>query len=61
MDMNINVYVINAILSAAWIAALIMMALADVLTRLVIIYLRGRRLAAGAPAPVAPLAGSVGA
>ena len=28
--------------SAAWVAALIMMALADVLTRLVIIYLRGR-------------------
>jgi hypothetical protein len=47
--------------SAAWIAALIMMALADVLTRLVIIYLRGRRLSATAPAPVAPLAGGVGA
>ena len=31
--------------SAAWVAALVMMALADVLTRLVIIYLRGRRLA----------------
>ncbi len=31
--------------SAAWVAALIMMALADVLTRLVVIYLRGRRLA----------------
>jgi hypothetical protein len=46
---------------AAWIAALIMMALADVLTRLVIIYLRGRRLAASAPAPVAPIAGGVGA
>jgi hypothetical protein len=45
----------------AWIAALIMMALADVLTRLVIIYLRGRRLSASAPAPVAPLAGGVGA
>ena len=30
--------------SAAWVAALIMMALADVLTRLVVIYLRGRRL-----------------
>ena len=29
--------------SAAWIAALVMMALADVLTRLVVIYLRGRR------------------
>ena len=34
--------------SAAWVAALVMMALADVLTRLVIIYLRGRRLAGGA-------------
>jgi hypothetical protein len=34
--------------SAAWIAALVMMALADVFTRLVIIYLRGRRLATGA-------------
>jgi hypothetical protein len=33
--------------SAAWVAALVMMALADVLTRLVIIYARGRRLAAG--------------
>ena len=33
--------------SAAWVAALVMMALADVLTRLVVIYLRGRRLAAG--------------
>ena len=29
--------------SAAWVAALVMMALADVLTRLVVIYLRGRR------------------
>ena len=35
--------------SAAWVAALVMMALADVLTRLVIIYLRGHQLAAGAP------------
>ena len=47
--------------SAAWIAALIMMALADVLTRLVIIYLRGRQLAADSPAPVARIAGGVGA
>ena len=47
--------------SAAWVAALVMMALADVLTRLVIIYLRGRRLAASAPAPIAPIAGGVGA
>jgi hypothetical protein len=39
--------------SKAWIAALIMMALADVLTRLVIIYLRGRRLTATASAPIA--------
>ena len=36
---------------SAWIAALVMMALADVLTRLVAIYLRGRRLAAGPAAP----------
>jgi hypothetical protein len=35
--------------SAAWVAALIMMAMADVLTRVAVIYLRGRRLAA-APA-----------
>ena len=47
--------------SAAWIAALVMMALADVLTRLVIIYLRGRRLTATSPIPVAPIAGGVGA
>ena len=47
--------------SAAWIAALIMMALADVLTRLVIIYLRGRRLATSAPAPLARIAGGIGA
>jgi hypothetical protein len=39
--------------SAAWIAALIMMAMADVLTRLVLIYLRGRRLTASAPALIA--------
>jgi len=38
---------------AAWIAALVMMALADVLTRLVVIYLRGRRLTAGPAAPAA--------
>ena len=38
--------------SAAWVAALVMMALADVLTRLAVIYLRGRRLAA-APAVTA--------
>ena len=39
--------------SAAWVAALVMMALAEVLTRLVTIYLRGRRLADG-PATTAP-------
>lgn len=38
--------------SAAWVAALVMMALADVLTRLAVIYLRGRRLAA-APEAIA--------
>ena len=43
--------------SAAWVAALIMMALADVLTRLVIIYLRGRRLAGPAAAAVRTPAG----
>jgi len=46
--------------SAAWVAALIMMALADVLTRLIVIYVRGRRLtAASAPArPAAPVGAS---
>ena len=39
--------------SAAWIATLVMMALADVLTRLVVIHLRGRRLAVGAAASTA--------
>jgi hypothetical protein len=43
--------------SAAWVAALIMMALADVLTRLVIIYLRGRRLAGPAATAVRTPAG----
>jgi len=43
--------------SAAWVAALIMMALADVLTRLVIIYLRGRRLARPAATAVRTPAG----
>jgi hypothetical protein len=38
--------------SAAWTAALVMMALADVLTRLVTVWMRGRRLTATA-APVA--------
>jgi len=44
--------------SAAWVAALVLMALADVLTRLVVIYLRGRRLAAGPAAPAAIPAGA---
>jgi hypothetical protein len=39
--------------SAAWTPALVMMALADVLTRLVVIYLCGRRLAAGPAASTA--------
>jgi hypothetical protein len=39
--------------SAAWTAALVMMALADVLTRLVTVYLRGRSLAAKATPVVA--------
>ena len=44
---------------AAWVAALIMMALADVLTRLIVIYVRGRRLAAhSAPVPTAVRAGA---
>jgi hypothetical protein len=38
---------------SAWVAALIMMALADVLTRLAVIYVRGRRLTATA-APARP-------
>jgi hypothetical protein len=41
--------------SAAWVAALVMMALADVLTRLVVVYLRGRRLAACPAATPAPI------
>jgi hypothetical protein len=46
--------------SAAWVAALIMMALADVLTRLIVIYLRGRRLTAAAtPVPATPVPASV--
>ena len=43
----------------AWVAALIMMALADVLTRLAVIYVRGRRLtAAAAPARLATPVGA---
>ncbi|MGD0934455.1 MAG: hypothetical protein ABR922_07760 [Streptosporangiaceae bacterium] len=41
--------------SAAWVAALVMMALADVLTRLVVLFVRGRRMTAGAPAVSAPV------
>jgi hypothetical protein len=47
--------------SAAWVAALVMMALADVLTRLVIIYLRGRRLATGSAATAARIPAGFGA
>jgi hypothetical protein len=47
--------------SAAWVAALVMMALADVLTRLVIIYLRGRRLATGSAATAARIPAGLGA
>ncbi len=38
--------------SGAWVAALVMMAMADVLTRLVVLFARGRRLAAAGPAIV---------
>jgi len=41
--------------SAAWVAALVMMALADVLTRLIVVYLRGRRLAASPAAARLPV------
>ena len=40
---------------AAWTAALVMMALADVLTRLAVVWIRGRRLTAAAPAAAAPV------
>jgi hypothetical protein len=39
--------------SAAWTAALVMMALAGMLTRLVVVYLRGRRLTAMATPVIA--------
>ncbi len=46
----------------AWTAALVMMALADVLTRLVVVYLCGRRLTAtGTPVIVTPLQAGAGA
>jgi hypothetical protein len=48
--------------SAAWTAALVMMALADVLTRLVVVYLRGRRLSAtGTPIIAAAVQAGAGA
>ena len=47
--------------SDAWVAALVMMALADVLTRLVVVYLRGRRLAGGPAAAPAPIPAGAGA
>ena len=47
---------------AAWTAALVMMALADVLTRLAVVYLRGRRLIAmGTPVIAAPVQAGAGA
>lgn len=45
--------------SAAWVAALVMMALADVLTRLSVIYLRGRRLATTSAATAATIPAGV--
>lgn len=45
--------------SAAWAAALVMMALADVLSRLVVIYLRGHKMAAGSAATVARIPAGV--
>jgi hypothetical protein len=47
--------------SAAWVAALIMMALADVLTRLAVIYLRGRRLTADPATVTAGIPAGTGA
>ena len=48
--------------SAAWTAALVMMALADVLTRLFVVYLRGRRLTAtGTPIIAAAVQAGAGA
>jgi len=47
---------------AAWTAALVMMALADVLTRLAVVYLRGRRLTASTtPVTAAPVPAGAGA
>jgi hypothetical protein len=47
--------------SAAWVAALIMMALADVLARLIVVYLRGHRLAAGPAVTPTPTRAGAGA
>jgi hypothetical protein len=48
--------------SAAWTAALVMMALADVLTRLAVVWIRGRRLTAtGTPVTAAPAHAAAGA
>jgi hypothetical protein len=47
--------------SAAWVAALVMMALADVLTRLVVIYLRGHRLSASLAPAAAHIPAGIGA
>jgi len=47
--------------SAAWVAALVMMALADVLTRLVVIYLRGHRLSASSAPAVVHIPAGIGA
>jgi len=47
---------------AAWTAALVMMALADVLTRLAVVWIRGRRLTAtGTPVIAAPVPAGAGA
>ena len=45
----------------AWTAALVMMALADVLTRLAVVYLRGRRLTPSTPVLAAPARAGAGA
>jgi hypothetical protein len=45
----------------AWTAALVMMALADVLTRLAVVYLRGRRLTPSTPVLAAPAQAGAGA
>jgi hypothetical protein len=41
--------------AGVWVAALVMMALADVLTRLIVLFARGRRLAAGSALVTAPV------